>query len=160
VIVREANRADASAIRLAVTAAFGRPDEAVIVDQVRTANEALAEFVAEVDGEVAGHVLLNQMRCRPPMIAAGLGPLAVAPAFQGLGIGSALVRRGLDACRELGARACVVLGAPAYYGRFGFISAGAVIKSKYSHLPSFQALAFDGGALTQAFSIAYPDAFD
>jgi putative acetyltransferase len=160
VIVREASRADASAIRLVVAAAFGRPDEAVIVDQVRAADEALAEFVAEVDGEVAGLVLFNRMKCRPPMLAAGLGPLAVAPALQGRGIGSALVRRGLGACRQLVVRACVVLGAPAYYSRFGFTSAGGTIESKYSHLPSFQALAFDDGALSQRFSIAYPDAFD
>lgn len=159
-IVRDAGPAYASSNRLVVAAAFGRPDEAVIVDQVRAAGEALAEFVAEIDGEIAGHVLFNRMRCRPRMLVAGLGPLAVAPAFQGRGIGSALVRRGLDACRQLGARACVVLGAPAYYGRFGFISAGAAIESKYSHLPAFQALALEDGALSRAFRIAYPDAFD
>ncbi len=159
-IVREASRDDASAIRRVVAAAFGRPDEAVIVDQVRAAGAALAEFVAEIDGEIAGHVLFNRMKCRPPMLVAGLGPLAVAPAFQGRGIGSALVRHGLDACRQLGVRACVVLGAPAYYGRFGFTSAGKVIESKYSHLPAFQALAFDDGALSKPINIAYPDAFD
>jgi len=160
VIVRGASGADASAIRLVVAAAFGRPDEAVIVDQVTTADEALAEFVAEADGEIAGLVLFNRTKCRPPMLVAGLGPLAVAPAFQGRGIGSALVRRGLDACRELGVRACVVLGAQAYYGRFGFTSASRAIDSKYSHLPAFQVLAFEDGALSQPFSIAYPDAFD
>jgi putative acetyltransferase len=160
VIVRDASPADASSIRLVVAAAFGRPDEAVIVDRVRAAGEALAEFVAEIDGEIAGHVLFNRMRCEPPMLAAGLGPLAVVPAFQGRGLGSALVRRGLDACRQLGARACVVLGAPAYYGRFGFASAGGAIESRYSHFPAFQALALEGGALIQLHSIAYPDAFD
>ena len=159
-IVRGASSADASAIRLVVAAAFGRPDEAVIVDQVRAAHEALAEFVAEVDGEVAGLVLFNRMKCRPPMLVAGLGPLAVAPAFQGRGIGSALVRHGLDACRQRGVRACVVLGAPAYYGRFGFTSAGAAIESRYSHLRAFQALAFGDSSLPQHLSIAYPDAFD
>lgn len=159
-IVREASSADACAIRRVVAAAFGRPDEAVIVDQVRAAGEALAEFVAEVDGEVAGHALFNRMKCRPPMLVAGLGPLAVAPALQSRGLGSGLVRRGLDACRQLGARACIVLGAPAYYGRFGFASAGGTIESKYSHLPAFQALALQHGALSKPFSIGYPDAFD
>lgn len=159
-IVRDAGPADASSIRRVVAAAFGRPNEADIVDQVRGAGEAVAEFVAEIDGEIAGHVLFNRMRCDPQMLAAGLGPLAVAPAFQGQGIGSALVRRGLDACRQLGAGACVVLGAPAYYGRFGFTSAGGTIESKYSHLPAFQALALKDGALRQRVSIAYPDAFD
>lgn len=158
-IVREARPGDAGAIDRVVAAAFGRPDEALIVDQVRAADEALAEFVAEIDGEVAGLALFNRMKCRPPMLVAGLGPLAVAPTFQGRGLGSNLVLRGLEACRQLGARVCVVLGAPAYYGRFGFTSAGGVIKSKYSHLPAFQVLALEDGAFSLPFSVAYPDAF-
>jgi putative acetyltransferase len=155
VIVRAASSADTEAVRRVVTAAFGRADEANIVDAVRAADEAMVELVAEIDG----HVLFRRLKCQPAMLVAGLGPLAMAPALQGHGVGSELTLRGLDACRVLGARACVVLGAPAYYGRFGFASAGAAIASIYSHLPAFQALAFTDGALSQPFSLAYPDAF-
>lgn len=158
-IIRKAMARDHAAISLLVAAAFGRPDEAAIVDQVRAAGETLVELVAEIDGEIVGHVLFSRMVCQPPMSAAGLGPLAVAPALQGRGIGSELTRRGLDACRELGALACVVLGAPAFYGRFGFASAGQAIRSPYAHLPGFQVLDFDGVALGRLVSIAYPDAF-
>lgn len=53
-----------------------------------------------------------------------LAPLAVAPEAQGRGIGSALVRAGLKVCAEGGVDGVVVLGDPAYYGRFGFKPAG------------------------------------
>jgi putative acetyltransferase len=159
VIVRGALAPDYAAIARLVTAAFGRTDEAVIVDQVRAAGEAFVELVAEIDSKIVGHVLFSRMRCQPPIPAVGLGPLAVAPAFQGRGIGSELTRRGLDASRELGALVCVVLGAPAFYGRFGFVSAGKAIRSPYAQLPAFQALDFDGVALGRLVSIAYPAAF-
>ncbi|MEC4630073.1 N-acetyltransferase, partial [Bacillus safensis] len=50
----------------------------------------------------------------------GLGPISVLPARQGQGIGAALMRAAIDALRQQGARGCVLLGEPAYYGRFGF----------------------------------------
>jgi putative acetyltransferase len=53
----------------------------------------------------------------------GLAPVAVEPEFQRQGIGVALIRWGLDECRRLGHAMVVVLGEPAYYGRFGFTSA-------------------------------------
>jgi putative acetyltransferase len=159
VIVRAAMACDHAAIARLVTAAFGRQVESIIVDRVRAAGEAFVELVAETDGEIVGHVLFSRMRCQPPMSAAGLGPLAVSPAFQGRGIGSELTRRGLDACRERGALACVVLGAPSFYGRFGFASAGQAIRSPYAHLPAFQALDFDGASSGRFIAIDYPDAF-
>ena len=158
-IIRGAMARDHAAISLLVAAAFGRTDESIIIDRVRAAGEALVELVAEMDGEIAGHVLFSRMGCQPPMLAASLGPLAVAPALQGHGIGSELTRRGLDACRELGALVCVVLGAPGFYGRFGFASPKQTIRSPYAHLPAFQALDFEGVALGRLVSIAYPDAF-
>lgn len=57
--------------------------------------------------------------------AAGLAPLAVAPAVQRQGIGSQLARAGLEICRERGFALVVVLGDPAYYARFGFEPASA-----------------------------------
>jgi putative acetyltransferase len=49
-----------------------------------------------------------------------LGPLAVASARQGQGIGEALIRDGLRRLGEAGVQRVFVLGDPAYYGRFGF----------------------------------------
>jgi putative acetyltransferase len=54
---------------------------------------------------------------------AGLGPMAVRPAWQRQGIGSQLVREGLEECWRSGYEAVVVLGHPEYYPRFGFVPA-------------------------------------
>lgn len=58
--------------------------------------------------------------------------MAVLPSFQKQGIGSALVREGLDQCRQLGCDAVVVLGHAHYYPRFGFVPAsGYGIRCEY-----------------------------
>jgi putative acetyltransferase len=160
VIIRAAVADDHAAIAAVVGAAFGRPDEAVIVEEVRAGGEALVELVAESGGEIVGHILFSRMTCEPEMLVAGLGPLAVAPSRQGAGAGSRLTRDGLDACRRLGARGCVVLGDPGYYGRFGFVTAGEHIDCRFSGLPAFQALELRPGALTREIALAYPAAFD
>jgi len=79
--------------------------------------------VAEVDGQVVGHTAFS-----PVAISDGskdwyiLGPISVTPALQRQGIGSALVRAGLDALGAMGAEGCVLVGDPAFYERFGFRS--------------------------------------
>jgi putative acetyltransferase len=158
VIIRDVCAADHRVIAALVTAAFGRSDEAVIVDEAR--GGCLVELVAEDDGEIVGHALFSRMTCNPPALVAGLGPLAVAPDRQGRGVGDALVRRGLEACRILGVETLVVLGAPAYYGRFGFTVAPSTIGSRYAGLAAFQALPLISGALDRTIDIAYPAAFD
>jgi putative acetyltransferase len=57
------------------------------------------------------------------MKALSLAPMAVLPEFQNSGIGSQLVRTGLERCRELGHTIVVVIGHPEYYPRFGFVPA-------------------------------------
>ena len=73
--------------------------------------------------------LLGSLRFWPIDIAGQarailLGPLAVEPALQGAGIGRGLVRHGLTEAKRQGERLCVVVGAPEYYGPFGFVNAG------------------------------------
>jgi predicted N-acetyltransferase YhbS len=72
--------------------------------------------------------LLGSLRFWPVLIgrtrAIVLGPLAVEPVLQGIGIGRALVRHGLDRARALGETICVVVGEPDYYQPFGFTNAG------------------------------------
>ncbi len=55
--------------------------------------------------------------------ALALAPLAVVPAFQRLGIGSALVSAGLERCRSERHSRVLVLGDPVYFARFGFAPA-------------------------------------
>lgn len=90
------------------------------------------------------------------LIVRGLGPVSVMPAHQRMGIGSALVRSGLRRLRERGAAGCVVLGDPAYYGRFGFAPAPGLI---YPGPPPdrFMALALQG--VVPIGEVAFHDAF-
>jgi predicted N-acetyltransferase YhbS len=54
-----------------------------------------------------------------------LGPLAVDPARQGLGIGGKLMREALSRARGLGHRAVLLVGDAPYYERFGFSAEAA-----------------------------------
>jgi len=54
---------------------------------------------------------------RPALL---LGPLAVHPDFQGRGLGSRLMKAGLKAAAEKGARLVFLVGDAPYYARFGF----------------------------------------
>lgn len=118
--VRPETPADAEAVRALTAAAFGQPDEADLVDRLRETPGYLA-LVAVEAGEVVGHIAFSPVTLDPPgPDVRGLAPMAVAPGRQRKGIGSALVREGLEACRADGAAAVVVLGHPAYYPRFGF----------------------------------------
>jgi putative acetyltransferase len=106
-------------------AAFETPSEADIVDALREKSGSLISLVAETEGQIVGHILFSPVSLadQPGVALAGLGPMAVSPQHQRRGIGSALVRRGLEPCRDRGYGAVVVLGHAAYYPRFGFVPA-------------------------------------
>ena len=127
--------------------------EAALVEALRADGDVVAELAALRDGEVVGHVLFS--RAVPGSIAA-LAPAAVRTDLQGQGIGGALIRAGLAACAAQGIEAVVVLGDPAYYGRFGF--APARVSSPYAG-PHFQALELVPGALDGVAAVHYPPAF-
>lgn len=113
-------------MRTAHQQAFGQPLEAQIVDDLRASARPLISLVAEVEGRVVGHILFSPVTIEPSpegLRGLGLAPLAVLPEFQRLGVGSHLVRAGLEACRSLAVDFVVVLGHPDYYPRFGFVPA-------------------------------------
>ena len=153
---------DEEAISSLVTAAFAAAEhsdgtEAAIVGRLRQAGALTISLVADDQGTVVGHVAFS-----PVTIAGqdcgwfGLGPVAVDPARQGLGIGAKLIRTGLDRLRTSGANGCVVLGEPDYYGRFEFIAERRLV---YPGPPSryFQALSF--GVDLPSGVVAYHPAF-
>jgi len=121
--IRDEQSDDVAAIHDVVTRAFERPDEASLVEALRAAGKATIALVAEHAGCVVGHVLFSPVTLTGAPFATGLAPLAVAPEAQGRGVGDALVRAGLDRCRAGRHAFVVVLGSPAYYGRFGFVPA-------------------------------------
>jgi putative acetyltransferase len=122
-LVRTEEERDADAVYAVNTAAFETPLEANLVDTLRQKAQPLISFVAEDDGVIVGHILFSPVSLtgHSDVRIMGLGPMAVAPNHQRKGIGSALVRAGLDRCKQLGFGAVVVLGHAEYYPRFGFL---------------------------------------
>lgn len=121
-VVRDEHPCDRAAVRAVSLSAFGTSAHADLVDALREQGQAVVLLVAEADGELVGHILFSPVTLggHPELRLMGLAPMAVAPAQQRRGIGSALVRAGLERCRQLGIGAVVVLGHPSYYPRFGF----------------------------------------
>ncbi len=122
-LIRPETFADHPAVHEILTAAFDTAAEANLVDALRQQARPFISLVAEDQGAVVGHIVFSPVTLpgHPDEKIMGLAPMAVAPDRQRQGIGSNLVRAGLEACRELGAEAVVVLGHPEYYPRFGFV---------------------------------------
>lgn len=159
-MIRYATPEDHAAIAAVVEAAFGNPAEARLVERLRGEHDAMFELVAVEDGEVVAHIMFSRLWADRDELYAALAPLAVRPDRQGRGLGSALVRSGLESAVQFGAFGVLVLGEPAYYPRFGFSAelAGKVA-APYSGLPAFMALALGDGAFDRPMTVAYPDAF-
>lgn len=161
--IRPEARGDADAIRAITKAAFEHAEhssgtEAAIVDALRQADALTISLVAEEDGEPVGHIAFSPVTIEGEHGGwFGLGPVSVMPERQGQGIGIALIEEGLELLRSRGASGCVVLGDPAYYGRFGFSSAHAL---RYGDVPSqyFQSLPFL--ETRPSGEVAYDPAFD
>ncbi len=124
---------DSAMIRSVNERAFGRPAEADLVDELRSACPQGLSLVAE-DDSIVGHVLFTPVLAprAPDLAAMGLGPLAVSPERQRRGIGTALVDSGLGMLRARGCPFVIVLGEPAFYSRFGFVPA-----SRYDLTPQW-----------------------
>jgi putative acetyltransferase len=166
--IREETAVDVPEVRDLVAAAFGDENVARLVDLIRRSPYFLPEFslVAEVDGVIAGHVLLS----RAPLRRTGasdreillLSPLAVRPDRQGRGIGSALVRRSLTLANESGEPMVILEGNPKLYGRFGFERAsGHGIERPSELIPdaAFQIRLLDAYEATLKGRVEYPSAF-
>ncbi len=125
ITIRPETAADRAAVRAVNESAFGQREEADLVEALHRAGAATVALVAEIDGAVAGHILFSPVAVEPPAgrLLLGLAPMAVAPSRQRSGLGSRLVREGLERCRAAGAAGVVVLGHPEYYPRFGFVPA-------------------------------------
>jgi len=121
-LIRAEKESDRDAVFAVNLSAFETPAEATLVDVLREQAQPVLSLVAEKNGNVVGHIMFSPVSLseNPDLKVMGLAPMAVAPEHQRKGIGSALVRAGLEQCRQLGFVAVVVLGHPEYYPRFGF----------------------------------------
>jgi putative acetyltransferase len=111
-----------------VKEAFGRDDEAGLIDRLRDTCEFVPELslVAVSLGRIIGHIFFTRLIIdgrESAVRSLALAPIAVLPLWQRRGTGSALVKAGLAECRRLGYECVVVVGDPAFYSRFGFSTA-------------------------------------
>lgn len=140
-----------------IEAAFGGPEEAVLVARLHADGDVVLSLAAEQEGRIVGHVLFSRLQA--PVRALALAPVAVIPDRQGCGIGSALIRAGLARAADAGWQAVFVLGDPDYYSRFGFATGPAGgFASPYAS-PHFMALALASDLPVRSGEIGYPDAF-
>jgi putative acetyltransferase len=126
VTIRPEQPKDLAGIRHVNEAAFGQPNEANLVDALRANGKVTLSLVAIQDNKVVGHILFSPVTIASEgktFAALGLGPMAVLPEYQRIGIGSALIDNGLEQCRQSGHTSVLVLGHPKYYPIFGFVPA-------------------------------------
>jgi len=156
---------DTDAIHAVLTSAFGPVDPCVprIVDDLRSNDRLTHALVASLGGVLVGFAAASRVWIKHvDAELLGIAPIAVVPAFQRQGIGTALMQQLLDVCRTSQAIAAVVLGDPAYYGRFGFRPADTLdLRCTFTDGAAFQAMPLiDGGLDGVQGLVEYDACFD
>ena len=126
IVIRSESDEDRDPIRVIHCEAFGRSEEAELVDELRLVASPYISLVAARGSALVGHILFTPVHvvdADPSSMLVGLGPMAVTPGAQRAGVGSRLVRAGLSECRAREIGAVFVLGHPELYPRFGFVPA-------------------------------------
>ena len=123
---RKENNSDVESITHVTIEAFkqhpiSRQTEHFIVKALRSAGALSISLVAEIDGQIVGHIAFS------PLTASdgtkdwfGMGPVSVLPDHQNQGMGKALINTGLSLLKDMGGQGCALVGPPDYYCKFGF----------------------------------------
>lgn len=164
--VRNEAPSDHADIRRINRVTFDGPDEADLVDALRTNCPDALSLVATDEGTTVGHILFSPVTLitedgESPGV--GLAPMSVVPERQREGIGTQLVEAGLHELRSHGVSFVVVLGHPDYYPRFGFTpTAQFGIRSEFPGIPDdvFMILSLESDASFKPGTIRYHSAFD
>ena len=120
--IRESWQGDIARIEALYPEAFPEEDLLPLIRELLPDTELVTSLVAAIGREIAGHVVFAACGVTGSSVkAALLGPLGVIPSRQKQGIGSALVRTGLQRMQDSGVGLVCVLGDPGYYRRFGFL---------------------------------------
>ena len=165
-LIRPEQAGDFEPVHALLLASFGREVQARLVDRLRASGKIASALVAEDKERILGHVVFSRIVASAEggeVSALALAPLAVVPAFQRLGIGSALVSAGLERCRLDRHSRVLVLGDPVYYARFGFVPAVRFGLKCPFPAPgnSFMAIELEPGAFAKASgTVRYGHEFD
>ena len=165
ITIREETLSDQDAVRQINELAFEQGPEATLVDKLRASCDRYVSFVAVDQGAVIGHILFTPVTLDgSSVVGMGLAPMGVLPSHQRQGVGSLLVRHGLDYLRQSGCPFVIVLGHPNYYPRFGFEPASRYkLSSQWEGVPdeAFMVVVFDNKVLPEAGGIVrYRAEFD
>ncbi len=144
--IRRERDGDVDGIRAVLRTAFGGNDEANLVHELRASGNLTVSLVAVDAGRIVGLIAFSPVSLEGVSGGLGLAPLAVLPEYQRMGIGTNLMHSGLAAVHD--ADYVVVLGHPAYYGKFGFRRASDLgIGNEYGADEAFQLLELRPGSL-------------
>lgn len=160
--IRPEQADDVDAIAAVTRAAFrdhphSAQTEHLIVAALRATDALALSLVAEIDGQVVGHIAFSPVTISDGSAGwYGLGPISVLPEKQKLGIGGSLIETGLGLLRADEAQGCVVAGDPAYYERFGFRHSDALT---YPDLPAKYFLALPLQTSSAQGIVSYHPAF-
>jgi len=123
ITIREEQHQDRNAIREVNMQAFGQNQEADLIDKIRRSCNDLISLVALIKRTIVGHICFSPATIESKVKTIqgmGLAPMSVLPAFQRQGIGTELVRDGIERVKKKGFPFIIVLGHASYYPRFGF----------------------------------------
>jgi putative acetyltransferase len=146
--------------------AFGQAPEADLIDRLRMDCPGILSLVAVQNDLIVGHIIFSHVRIEgdKAVDGMGLGPMAVLPEQQHQGIGSQLVKAGIEILKSRGMPFIIVLGHPEYYPRFGFEPAShSDILSQWEGVPNeaFMILILDEKAMSGVYGVArYRSEFD
>ena len=167
-LIRQETTADYEAVYQLIKGAFATAEHADGNEQdlaaaLRKSDAFIPELsiVAEIDGELVGHILFTKARVGKDEVLV-LAPLSVKPKFQRQGVGTALIAKGHEIAAELGYPYSLVLGSETYYPRSGYIPAAQLGVEVPEDLPpdNFMAIKLNKNAKPICGSVTYPKEFE
>lgn len=156
--IRPALPEDIDSIAALNDAAFGGPDEARITRRLQADGDSLVSLVADSEAGIVGHIEFFRILIDGQPLGAGLGPMSAQPGRQRAGIGSYLIRTGLEELDMLGETIVFVLGHDTYYPKFGFEADTAQPFTAPWSGPHFMAIRLAPGGPASG-TLTYPRAF-
>ncbi len=166
--IRPEYKNDISAISMINDMAFGQENEGNLIIKLRKNRNFIKDLslVACMGNEIIGHILFSKIIIKngnEEFESLALAPMSVIPELQGLGIGSELIKKGLQKATKLGYESVIVLGHENYYPKFKFTPASQFQITCPFEVPdaNFMALELEKGSLKNVYGcVEYPKEFN